>query len=226
MEEDGFKEYPKCYQTVDVDLNEGILLEDVSVRGFTMMDRRNGNVTADYVRLVMQSLGKFHAISFAVKDQQPNKFKELTSELDELFVRLDNEMLRQYFNVMADAVFKVLSEKDDALLWSKLKNLFKRDAIDIAADCLNVESTEPAAIITHGDMWQNNTMFKQEQNGKPTEVCLLDWQISRHTSPVIDIIYYLFACTTKSIRDAHYDEFLKIYHESVSSHIRKYVRFL
>lgn len=222
-EEGGFIEYPTCYGSVDVDINESILLEDLSVREFSMIEKSTEDVTADHVRLMMKTLGKFHGISFAFKEQQPEKFKEFTSNLSELLVRKDNPMLREYFKMMALSILEVLTHDEDASVRSKLQKLFEeKDAMDIGADCLDSEAAGNAAIITHGDTWQNNTMFRYDKNGKPNEISLLDWQISRYSTPIIDIVYYIFACTTKELRDAHYDEFLKIYHESLSSHIRKY----
>lgn len=219
---DGFIEYPMCYRTIDDDFNECVILEDLNVGGFKMIDRFTEDVTADHVRLVMQMLGKFHAISFALKDQQPKKFDELTLNLSELYIRKNDKQLRDYFNMMAKSVLDALSSDADAFLRSKVTKLFEKDAIDVAADCLDIKSNEPIAV-THADTWQNNTMFKYDENGKPIEVRLLDWQMVRAASPVLDIVYYIFCCTTKQLRDEHYDEFLMTYHGSLSLHIRKYV---
>lgn len=189
-----------------------------------MIDRFTEEVSADHVRLVLQSLGKFHAISFALKDQQPEKFDELASPLNEIFMRKDDKNLCDYFAKQSEAVMKVLSGEKDAHLLAKVKKLFERTPMEIAADCVDPKLAGQSAIITHGDMWQNNTMFRyNNNNSKPIQTILLDFQISRYSSPIIDIIYFVFCCTTKELRDAHYDEFLKIYHESLSSNIRKYV---
>lgn len=221
FEENGFNVYPKCYRTIDADPNECVLLEDMSVRDFTIIDRYTEEITADHVRLVMQALGKLHAISFALKDQQPKQFEELTSNLSEIFIRRDDERFRGYFNMLVQNVKDALSGEEDAHLLEKITKFYDRDAIDIAADCLDHKLTGSSAVISHGDAWQNNTMFKYDNNGKPIEICLLDWQISRSSLVVIDIVYYMFCCTTKELRDAHYDEFLKVYHESLSAHIRR-----
>lgn len=223
VEENGFIEYPICYRTVDEEPSECVLLEDLSVRDLHIIDRHTEEITADHVRLVMQVLGKFHAISFALKDQQPEKFKKLSSNLDEVFIRRNDPFLRDYFVKQTDSVINVLSSEEDAHLVAKVKKLFEKHAMDIAADCLELEPTGSATVITHGDAWQNNTMFRYDKNGKPIEISLLDWQISRHSSPIIDIVYYMFCCTTKELRDAHYDDFLKVYHESLSAHIQRYV---
>lgn len=219
---DGFTDYPKCYRTVDADINECLIFEDLCVRGFTTIDRRTEEVTPDHVRLVMQSLGKFHAISLALKDQQPGRFKELTSGLDEVFIHDNDPHLRACFTKQAELAFDAVSGEGDAYLLSKVKKLYEKEGIDIGAECLNLKLTGSASVISHGDCNQNNTMFRYDSNGKPIEVSLLDWQTVREASPVIDIVYFMFCCTTKELRDAHYEELLKTYHESLSTHIKRY----
>lgn len=218
----GFTEYPKCYRTIDVDINECLIFEDLCVQGFTTIDRRTEEVTFDHLQLVMRSLGKLHAISFALKDQQPDKFNELASNLSEVFVRNDDPHLRMCFTKQAELAFEAVSGEGDAFLLAKVKKFYEREAIDIGADCLNPELTGDATVIAHGDAWQNNTMFRYDNNGKPIEVSLLDWQTVRVSSPVIDIIYYIFCCTTKELRDKCYDDLLRIYYDSLFTHIRRY----
>lgn len=223
IDENDFNQYPKCYGMVDSEPNESVMLEDMDVKGFSMIDRFTQEITADHVRLVMQWLGKFHAISFALKDQQPKKFMELILPLKEVFVRTDDVRLGEFFLLRSKSIEQILSNENDGHLLTKVKKLFETEPIKVAADCIDAELTGPAAVITHGDAWQNNIMFRYDCDGKPTEACFIDWQISRCSSPIIDIVYYMFCCTAKELRDAHYDEFLKIYHESLSTHIRMYV---
>ena len=179
FERNGFTQYPKCYRTVDLNINEGLIFEDLCLRDFTTIDRRTEEVTVDHLRLVMQSLGKLHAISFALKDQQPEKFNELAMELNEVFVRNDDAHLRECFTKQAQLAFDAVADSGDVHLLAKVKQLFEKDAIDVAADCLNLELTGPASVISHGDAWQNNTMFRYDANGKPNEICFIDWQTVR-----------------------------------------------
>lgn len=178
-------------------------------------------MTVDHLRLVMQSLGKLHAVSFALKDQQPDKFNELVSNLSEVFIQKDDPHLRECFTKQAKLVFEALSNDEDAHLVSKIKELYKKEAIDIAAECIDLELTASVYAITYGDAWQNNSMFRYDDNGKPVEVCFLDWQTVRASSPIIDIVYYMFNCTTKELRDIYYDELLQVYHQSLSAHVTR-----
>lgn len=222
-EEHGFTEYPKYYGGVDDELNECVLLEDLSVRNYNIIDRQTEETTADHVHLVMKTLAKFHAISFALKDQQPEKFRTFAPKLSEIFIRTQDPFMKEYFRKQGETVIELLSAEEDAHLLNKVKKLFEKNAMEVAADCLDLEKIGDGVVISHADTWQNNTMFKRDNNGKPIAINLVDWQLSRVTSPIIDIVYFMFACTTKELRDAHYDDFLNTYHKSLSAHIKRYL---
>lgn len=219
VKKNGFSEHPICFRTINIDVNEGLLLEDLCIRGFSTIDRRNGVMTADHVRLVMQGFAKFHAISFALKDQQPEKFNELTSNLSEVFICKSNVQLRYYLAEQAKEVFKALSDEEELL--AKLKKFYEKEALDIATDCIDLDSTGSASVITYGDVHQNNILFRNGIDFKPIEASFIDWQSVRHATPVLDIAYFIFCSTTKELRDIHYDEFLRVYHDRLSAQIRK-----
>lgn len=211
------------YRAVDVDFSESIFLEDLSIQNFTIIDRFTQEINADHVRLMMQCLGKFHAVSISIHDQQPQKFKELTSNLVELYFRPHDKVSRDFYNASLESIFSAVSGKDDALLLSKMKKVFEKDVVDVAADCVLGDLDAPTTVIRHGDAWQNNTLFKYDKHGKPIEINLLDWQVSYRGTPIADVLHFIFTSTTKELRDSHYEEFLKIYHNTLSNHIRKYV---
>lgn len=62
-------------------------------------------------------------------------------------------------------------------------------------------------------------MFQYSPEGAPTQAYLIDFQIARYASPACDIMQFILMTTSKTMRDEHFDEFLKIYHESVSLHL-------
>lgn len=106
-------------------------------------------------------------------------------------------------------------------LLTKLKKLFAKDGMEVVLDLMEAESKESAVVISYGDANQNNSMYRYDENGKPIEICLFDWQLARLASPIIDFLYFIFICTTKQLRDAHYDSFLKVYHEHLSTHLQR-----
>lgn len=55
----------------------------------------------------------------------------------------------------------------------------------------------------------------------PDSIKFIDYQISRYVSPVLDLVYFMFASTDKAFRDEHYDELIKIYHNSFSKFLKR-----
>lgn len=218
IQRDGFKEYAKCYKSIDIEPNESLLLEDLSANGFNMIDRHTDVITADHVKLVMQSLGKFHAISFAIKDQEPNKFKELTSNLEEILFGKTQHHFRKHFDHLQRKTMSVIAGTE---LFDKVN--IEDSFFDMAAQCVDGELAEPYAVLCHSDTWSNNTLFKCDATGKPADVRLIDWQISRYASPVTDILYYIFGCVGTELRTSHYDIFLRAYHDSLSSYLKRLI---
>lgn len=53
------------------------------------------------------------------------------------------------------------------------------------------------------------------------DVCLVDWQMSRFASPVLDFLYILSTSTDKQFRQKNYHNLVKHYHQSVSKSIKR-----
>lgn len=149
-----FVEYPKCYRTVATKYNECLLLEDLCA--FATINVQKMDVNADHVRLVMKGLAKYHAISFALKDQKPDAFNKLTENLDEVFINRANATLRFYLNNQSASVFEAVAGEADLL--TKVTEFYEREAVDWAADCIDIDISGPASVISYGDSWQNNVM--------------------------------------------------------------------
>lgn len=69
-ETDGFHEVPKCYKTLSNDIEETLIFEDLRENQFEMFDRFE-QIGIDHVRLIMVALGKYHALSFALRVRSP-----------------------------------------------------------------------------------------------------------------------------------------------------------
>lgn len=49
----------------------------------------------------------------------------------------------------------------------------------------------------------------------------LDWQLSRYSSPAVDILYHLFLSTRKSFRDQSFEGLLNVYYDSLDKTVRE-----
>jgi hypothetical protein len=218
---EGFFEVPKCFKSLTDDPHEGLMMEDLKVTGFDMFSRFK-ETTVEHVNLTMEALGKFHAISFAIKDQKP-ELMEPYKDMKDIFFQRDMESMEQikiWFTQLTNQAREVLLKNDDPELIERASKVIDTDFFELLGDCVEAKLAEPHAVLCHGDCWNNNIMYREE-NGIPVELRLLDWQIMRYCSPVCDLMYYLFSCTVKTLRDSHYESFLDVYYKSLSSFLAR-----
>lgn len=52
-------------------------------------------------------------------------------------------------------------------------------------------------------------------------VCFIDWQFSRYSSPAPDVLYHIFSSTRKQLRDENYSELIQFYYGVLSDTIKK-----
>ncbi|KAJ4445914.1 hypothetical protein ANN_12600 [Periplaneta americana] len=79
-------------------------------------------------------------------------------------------------------------------------------------------NNEPYNIIVHGDMWVSNFMFhypSQTANGSPDEMCFLDFQHCRYTSPGADLEDCSSRRQTNQLGMLIAKIFFRSYHDSV-----------
>jgi len=81
---------------------------------------------------------------------------------------------------------------------------------------INATVEAPNSVICHGDLWVNNIMFRSE----PEEVIFFDLQAMRRSSPVFDILHFIYTSTRRQLRDVHTDTLLAAYSEAVGQELR------
>lgn len=194
-----------------------------------MINPRNEPITYEHSRLFVSAIGKFHAISFAIKDQQPEKFKQLTELVYEHYwVDFEKGMGKTY-DYVCGLLKECLKEEKRYDLLEKYDKALGDNVRATVKKLVPGASAEPYAVICHGDMTSNNTMFSKNSQEKPVRIQLIDWQLSWYASPVIDLVIFMFFSTTKQFRDQHYDELLKIYHASLTdllTRLNENIRFI
>jgi aminoglycoside phosphotransferase (APT) family kinase protein len=75
-------------------------------------------------------------------------------------------------------------------------------------------------ILNHGDIWLNNMMFKSDEEGKPLDVSMIDFQGPFWGSPVNDLMYFLISSVADDIKIDHFDELVGFYHDQLCSSLK------
>lgn len=156
----GFHEIPRCLHTCDLELHEMLIFEDLKPLGFEMFDRHS-EVTFPHAVLVMQVLGKLHAISYGMREQNFERLNPYRKMVDLFTVRKDSSLLRQYIDMQVEKAKNTLNS-DDEMLLNKFSDIFSNGAMQVILECVDGELAEPFSVICHGDCWNNNLLFRSE----------------------------------------------------------------
>ncbi|XP_018569582.1 uncharacterized protein LOC108909669 [Anoplophora glabripennis] len=71
--------------------------------------------------------------------------------------------------------------------------------------------------ICHDDLWCNNMMFNEKD-----ECMLLDFQLSRYTPPIFDVLLFLNMCTTASYLNKNIEYLLDLYYNFLINELSRY----
>ncbi|KAF2889064.1 hypothetical protein ILUMI_17109 [Ignelater luminosus] len=207
---------PQCYYASSKTVPEILILEDLIQSGYRIW---NHTLLMDdsHVRIVVQEYARFHAVSFALQDQNPLKFKELTKNLDNIFDRF----------MMGTGTFHAFIRKSKLALasldsntktFTKYKQFLcgvEQKYSDLIATC------NQYYVILHGDSWCNNLLFKYNKNSNsndPVDMRFVDFQFSRLGSPVCDLAYFLYGCISKEVLD-NMNTYKHLYYDTLCKHI-------
>lgn len=152
-----FKHYPRCVAASSVYEDEYVLLNDLSLQGFQNSDRPTP-LHFDKCVAVLKTIAKFHAISFAMKDQQPEKLAKLTSKLNEImFTAPINNSFENFLKKNVEYSLTTLDPEKDKVIIKKLLE-FRENYANFMVDCC---AEKEDAIVLHGDCWISNMMFRR-----------------------------------------------------------------
>ncbi|XP_012524822.1 uncharacterized protein LOC105830189 [Monomorium pharaonis] len=199
--------------------NGFLVLEDASCLGFHSITRHD---CLDWTECsaVLKTLSKFHAISFAYKDQRKDEFVEIRDSLKETFFGPEHWNWYKGFHEKIRVLIKhALATEYPNSKAEKRYNSYESNALFDKCTELCKRGDAPTSVIVEGDCWGPNFLFRDiGQNQK--QALMLDFQLARCASPIIDLSFLIYACTLKSFRDQYFDELLKFYHSELSSAIK------
>ncbi|KAK5649030.1 hypothetical protein RI129_003922 [Pyrocoelia pectoralis] len=209
---DPFISYAKFYAA-----NPNILLmKDMCTEGFKSLSLEEP-LDYKHILLIIREYGKFHALSYILRDLKPDVFREIArNSTENYFTSGKINVLQDMFMKNSIKALKSLDPIHDEEVYQKF-SLYIENMHDIVYRVLQPEAAGKYAVIGHGDCWMNNFMIKYDSSNLnvPIELCLLDWQFLRVGSPALDLSYFLFTSTDKNLRDQYYHHFIEEYYSSL-----------
>ncbi|KAF2904584.1 hypothetical protein ILUMI_01582 [Ignelater luminosus] len=217
--ENPFSSIPKFYKAFGNVKPEILILENLKESGYQDWDRKL-QMNYDYVKLVLTEYGRFHATSFAVQDQNPQLFREITKDLqDNAFMQfLKSSGFLKTFIDKTKQVLALLDPNEDSKIYKKYKEFLH--GIDEKFESL-LSARDNFDAILHGDCWHSNMLFKYEICNKtqPSGIRLVDFQLAKLGSPIFDVVHFFYTCANNDVLKG-VDKYKLIYYNSFSKHLK------
>ncbi|XP_026751656.1 uncharacterized protein LOC113512082 [Galleria mellonella] len=200
-------QYAECYGILLDEPDEIILLEDLLESDFRMLDRFT-SLTNQCIKLSLKNLAILHSLSLVTKKQNPDVFEGYYKKLIDSFkIMIDIPEFKSYLTAMENDAIEIMNN-------SKYKNAIRgslSNMLELYGKIIKGDEKLKYSVIIQGDGWTNNIMFKL-QDEIPVEAIMIDYQMSRVSNPVCDILYMIFNCTDYETRRAHYHDWIDYYH--------------
>ncbi|XP_031765084.1 uncharacterized protein LOC113512064 [Galleria mellonella] len=202
--------FPECYGALTEAPYEMILLEDLNVYGYVMLDKQK-YFSDEVVKLVLKDLATYHALSFVLKQKEPAYYEDLKLKFFSSWSQgLKQEMFKNSYTVLLNDTISILDEDKYTNI---LKDVFSKMR-DHDANVISKPSLPTNSIIQHGDAWTNNLLFLLRDE-KPAECILIDYQMATPASPVNDLLFMIFYCTDYAARRTHYEDWISYYYSQL-----------
>lgn len=160
---DSFLSYPKLYAIEsDVENDDYLLImDDLRTKNFKLWPKEQ-MMPLNYVDRILIELGKFHAISYAMKDQRPNEFQKFQQFTDVLTKFTIQGKVKIFLDKAIDRAIGVIKHP----MHKHIMEQFRGNYVEVIDEVLSGAMSKEYAVICHGDLWCNNFLFQSNVSAK------------------------------------------------------------
>ncbi|KAM8709982.1 hypothetical protein ACLKA7_016737 [Drosophila subpalustris] len=219
--------FPQCYLAEKDDGSPSceaiIVLQDLKALGFRMQNRLAG-LELRHCLLVMKKLAQLHAASLVAQQLESSNFAQQCAQMKEIVYCPDAADF--YSRILDTSVQQALdslnASNGDGNLSTPIRLIeqLQPTLFGQLQRSINAAAATPFSVVCHGDLWLNNLMFRSQ----PEEVIFFDLQAMRRTSPVFDILHFIYTSTRRQLRDVHTDTLLAAYAEALRKELGQQLR--
>ncbi|XP_050669378.1 uncharacterized protein LOC126968404 isoform X1 [Leptidea sinapis] len=215
---DPFLNYTNLFLALSDGVHDVICLEDATLQNYGAAVRQEG-IDLEHCKLTLKAIAKFHAISFALRDQNPDIFNSTSIFVDETYYDARHWLWYERFwrRISSIAIDAVEREYPNSIYVDKVKGFAVPERYQ---DMIKAVQDKTNAVFSHGDSWTNNFLYKYD-NGTVVDAKIIDFQLTRCASPVLDVTFMIYACTDQELRLKHYNDLLKYYYEVLAKQIKE-----
>jgi Ecdysteroid kinase-like family len=183
-----------------------------------------------HIRLMTESIAQLHAVSYALKIQNRQKFDEFVASFRAYPFKSDSKnMFDGLYNIALERLYRHVNSTDQNPEYKAAVIKVYQKYIERPSAILQqfLDDDPDFNIIIHGDYNRNNVMFKYDSAEgfeNPISVKMFDFQWTKYASPVLDLSFYLYMNLDPAILEESWERILKFYHETLISTLSKILK--
>lgn len=167
---------PECFLGLEDDV---IVLEDMAHNGYVMPNKFKP-FDLQHCKILMNTLARFHAKSLVFEElYKKSLHDEFSHCMQETLWPLKDGRAKAMFDAAVKGIVSLIDLMTD--LDVDQRKRFTTKVIELCVDHANklLPSMRHKNVLCHGDLWANNILFKYDEDQKPVECCLIDFQLAR-----------------------------------------------
>ncbi|KAL7293688.1 hypothetical protein TKK_0012765 [Trichogramma kaykai] len=194
-----------------------IILEDLGDRGYVVLSRKD-LLDFKHTDEVVKAMASMHAFYLSYKLNHPEEFVKLIAPIKEnVFPKDDNISPGRFYELGFDTAKKSLETIADsspqARRGLRFLRFFEKDLYNTLKSMIDPTKNDSKYwTLTHGDLWNNNLMFLQDNQEEILRLKFLDYQVIRHMSPATDFVYLVYSSCKPEVLD-RVNELVETYEE-------------
>ncbi|XP_055549834.1 uncharacterized protein LOC129732727 [Wyeomyia smithii] len=184
---------------------DALVLEDLALKGYSQPDRK-ARLDMNHCVLLIKKIAKFHAAT-AVLGRKKRELFHL--HMGSGFLDPTNAIRLYYMNCIAECI--LLTETVPDLTYYRdflcdfAKTMTERECSTFSRE------DEEFNVLNHGDLWQNNALWRYDPQGFVQDVLLIDYQECFFGSPGVDLNHFLYSSANNDVQRNGFGELIEIY---------------
>ncbi|CAG5019927.1 unnamed protein product [Parnassius apollo] len=202
--------FPKFFGLSSEHGNETVVTEDLAAAGYVCYDRFRP-MDWEYAAVSMETLAKFHALSFAYEKEHPEEFQKIAKDMQYKIGSEENKSLESFWVQLVEGSLAVIREenKDRVRKIVYDENVMK-----------NYNKPIDKIVLAHGDYRLSNLLFKK-QDGR-LQVVPVDYQLVHSGCPLNDVLYFITVGSDQQFRAKHFHQLIDYYYEQLAMALERF----